>query len=165
MQYEGQKEIGSNRYKLIGKEYVAGFMTGEEMAQITNANLYSKYNMDSVKIRVLNSDGGSWIQKLKTIKTFVQADAYHFNEKIKTCIRDEEDVEKMLKLYHKRQYEAMMALITELKYKYNGEYDEVKKLETLEKYCIKRKNQMKRYNEDPEVKKKLVGFSKVWQKG
>ena len=53
MTYEGWKEIGSNRYKLIGKEYVAGFMTGEEMAQITNANLYSKYNMDSVKIRVL----------------------------------------------------------------------------------------------------------------
>lgn len=35
MTYEGWKEIGKNRYELVGKEYVVGYMSGEEMAQIT----------------------------------------------------------------------------------------------------------------------------------
>ena len=36
MTYEGWKEVGKNRYELVGKEYVAGYMSGEEMADITN---------------------------------------------------------------------------------------------------------------------------------
>lgn len=160
MTYEGWKEVGKNRYELVGKEYVVGYMSGEEMAQITNANLYSKYKMDKVKIRALNSDGGSWIQKLKTDKTIVQADPYHFQEKINTCIEDEEDIKKMKQLYYKRQYNEMMKFINELKYKCGGECEQIKKLEALEKYCIKRKTQMKRYNEDEKIKLRLSELSK-----
>ena len=160
MTYEGWKEVGKNRYELVGKEYVVGYMSGEEMAQITNANLYSKYKMDKVKIRALNSDGGSWIQKLKTDKTLVQADPYHFQEKISTCIEDEEDIQKMKQLYYKRQYNEMMKFINELKYKCGGECEQIKKLEALEKYCTKRKTQMKRYNEDEKIKLRLSELSK-----
>lgn len=160
MTYEGWKEVGKNRYELVGKEYVVGYMSGEEMAQITNANLYSKYKMDKVKIRALNSDGGSWIQKLKTDKTIVQADQYHFQEKISTCIEDEEDIKKMKNLYYKRQYDEMMKFINELKYKCGGECEQIKKLEELEKYCTKRKTQMKRYNEDEKIKLRLSELSK-----
>lgn len=160
MTYEGWKKVGKNRYELVGKEYVVGYMTGEKMAQITNANLYNKYKMDKVKIRALNSDGGSWIQKLKTEKTIVQADPYHFQEKISACIEDEEDVKKMKQLYYKRQYREMMKFINELKYKCGGECEQIKKLEALEKYCTKRKTQMKRYNEDEKIKLKLSELSK-----
>lgn len=48
MTYEGWKEIEKNRYALVGKEYVAGYMSGDEMANITNANLHSKYDMSKV---------------------------------------------------------------------------------------------------------------------
>lgn len=160
MTYEGWKEIGKNRYELVGKEYVVGYMSGEEMAQITNANLYSKYKMDKVTIRALNSDGGSWIQKLKTEKTIVQADPYHFQEKISTCIESEEDIKKMKQLYYKRQYEEMIKFINDLKYKCGGECEQIKKLESLEKYCTKRKTQMRRYNEDEKIKLKLGEISK-----
>ena len=81
MTYEGWKEVGTNRYALVGKEYVAGYMTGEEMAKITNSNLYSKYNMSKVELRVLNSDGGNWIKKLLVAKAIYQADSYHLREK------------------------------------------------------------------------------------
>lgn len=93
MTYEGWKEIGKNRYALVGKEYVAGYMTGEEMADITNANLYSKYDMSKVELRVLNSDGGSWIKRLLVAKSIYQADSYHLKEKIATHVRDTEDEE------------------------------------------------------------------------
>ncbi len=75
MTYEGWKEIGKNRYALVGKEYVAGSRSGDEMANITNANLHSKYDMSKVELRVLNSDGGSWIKRLLVSKAIYQADS------------------------------------------------------------------------------------------
>jgi len=63
-------------------------------------------------------------------------------------------------LYYRRQYDEMMKFINELKYKSGGEYEQIKKLETLQKYCTKRKAQIKRYNEDKKIKLKLSEISK-----
>ena len=65
------------------------------MADITNANLHSKYDMSKVELRVLNSDGGSWIKWLLTAKAIYQADSYHLKEKISTHVRDKEDSESI----------------------------------------------------------------------
>lgn len=160
MTYEGWKQVAQNRYELVGKEYVAGYMSGEEMANITNANLHSKYNMSQVELRVLNSDGGKWIKKLMVSKTIYQADSYHLKEKINAQVRDREDADKLKEMFWKKEYSQMIEYVEELKYKYDGEYEEVQKLEELKKYLEKRKDSMKRYNEDEEVKKKLKIYSK-----
>lgn len=160
MTYEGWRETGKNRYELVGKEYVAGYMTGEDMANITNANLHSKYDMSKVEVRVLNSDGGSWIKKLLTLKTIYQADSYHIKEKISTNVREKEDVEKLKEMFWKKEYEEMIEYVEKLKYKYGGEIEEIEKLEELKKYLEKRKDCMKRYNDNEEIKRKLKTYSK-----
>ena len=158
--YEGWKEVGKNRYELVGKEYVSGYMSGEEMADITNANLYSKYDMSKVEIRVLNSDGGNWIKKLLVEKAIYQADSYHLKEKITTHVRDKEDSEYLKKLFYKKEYSKMIEYVEALKYKYDGEVEEVEKLNELQKYLNKRKDTMKRYKDYDGVKLKLKEFSK-----
>ena len=50
-------------------------------------------------------------------------------------------------------------LLEELKKKCGGEYEEVKKLEELAGYIEKRKNQLARYNEKEEIKKKLKVYN------
>lgn len=160
MTYEGWRETGKNRYELVGKEYVAGYMTGEEMANITNANLHSKYDMSKVELRVLNSDGGSWIKRLLVRKAIYQADSYHIKEKITTHVREAEDVEMLKNMFYKKEYKQMIEYIEELKYKYNGEIEEVEKLEELKKYLDKRKESMKRYKDYEGVKQKLRTYSK-----
>lgn len=160
MTYEGWKEVGKNRYVLVGKEYVAGYMSGEEMANITNANLYSKYDMSKVELRVLNSDGGSWIKKLLVKKAIYQADSYHLKEKINTHVRDVEDAEILKTMFYKKEYPQMLEYVEELKYKYDGETQEVEKLEELKKYLNKRKNDMKRYKDYEGVREKLKGYTK-----
>lgn len=160
MTYEGWKEIGKNRYELVGKEYVAGYMTGEEMADITNANLHSKYDMSKVELRVLNSDGGSWIKRLLVTKAIYQADSYHLKEKIATHVRDNEDVELLKKMFYKKDYSKMIDYVEELKYKYDGEVEEVEKLKELQRYLNKRKDSMKRYKDYEGVKQKLKTYSK-----
>ena len=160
MTYEGWKEIGKNRYALVGKEYVAGYMSGEEMADITNANLYSKYDMSKVELRVLNSDGGSWIKRLLVTKAIYQADSYHLKEKITTHVRDDEDAEILKTMFYKKEYSKMIEYVEELKYKYDGECEEVEKLEELKKYLNKRKDSMKRYKDYEGVRQKLKTYSK-----
>lgn len=161
MTYEGWKEISHNRYELVGKEYVAGFMTGEKMANITNANLHSKYNMSSVKLRALNSDGAPWIKKLSTPKTIYQSDTYHIKEKINTFVREKEDTNVLKEMFWKKQYCNMIDYVESLKYKYDGEYEEVKKLDELKRYLLKRKDSMKRYNADKNTRNRLKEFSKL----
>lgn len=160
MTYEGWKEIGKNRYELVGKEYVAGYMTGEEMADITNANLHSKYDMSKVELRVLNSDGGSWIKRLLVSKAIYQADSYHLKEKITTHVRDTEDAEFLKDLFYKKEYSKMIEYVEALKYKYDGEFEEVEKLNELQRYLNKRKETMKRYKDYDGVKQKLKTYSK-----
>ena len=160
MTYEGWKEVGKNRYALVGKEYVAGYMSGEEMANITNANLHSKYDMSKVELRVLNSDGGSWIKRLLATKTINQADSYHLREKIVTHVRDAEDAEKLKGMFYQKEYSKMIEYVETLKYKYDGEVEEVEKLEELKKYLNKRKDSMKRYKDYDGVRKKIKTYSK-----
>lgn len=160
MTYEGWKEISKNRYELVGKEYVAGYMTGEEMADITNANLHSKYDMSKVELRVLNSDGGSWIKKLLTARAIYQADSYHLKEKITTHVRDTEDSEILKAMFYKKEYSKMIEYVEGLKYKYDGEVEEVEKLNELQRYLDKRKDTMKRYKDYEGVKQKLKTYSK-----
>ena len=160
MTYEGWQEIGKNRYALVGKEFVAGYMTGEDMANITNANLHSKYDMSKVELRVLNSDGASWIKKLLTAKAIYQADIYHLREKITTHVRDAEDAENLKALLYKKEYEKMIEFVESLKYKYNGEVQEIEKLNELQRYLNKRKDTMKRYKDYDGVKQKLKMYSK-----
>ncbi len=160
MTYEGWKEIGKNRYELVGKEYVAGYMTGEEMANITNANLHSKYDMSKVELRVLNSDGGNWIKRLLVTKAIYQADSYHIKEKISTYVRDNEDVELLKNMFYQKEYTKMIDYVEELKYKYEGEVEEVEKLKELQRYLTKRKDSMKRYKDYEGVKQKLKTYSK-----
>ena len=130
------------------------------MSDITNANLYSKYNMSKVELRVLNSDGGRWIKKLLTAKTIYQADSYHLKEKIAKNVRDTEDAEVLKALFYKKEYSKMVEYTESLKYKYEGEVEEVEKLNELQRYLEKRKEWMKRYKDYPGVKQKLKTYSK-----
>lgn len=51
MMYDGWKEIGENRYELVGKEYVSGYMIWDDMVDITNANVHRKI----IHIKKLNN--------------------------------------------------------------------------------------------------------------
>ena len=127
MTYEGWKEEGKNRYKLIGKEYVAGFMDGEKIAEIMRTKVYSKYDVSKIELNVTNSDGANWIKRLVPKNGIYQADCYHLKEKIITNVREKEDAEEIIKMYWNEKYAEMIEYVESLKYKYDGECDEVEK--------------------------------------
>lgn len=99
-------------------------------------------------------------KKLLTTKAIYQADSYHLKEKITTHVRDAEDAEILKALFYKKEYSKMIEYVEELKYKYDGEFEEVEKLNELQRYLNKRKETMKRYKDYDGVKQKLKTYSK-----
>ena len=99
-------------------------------------------------------------KKLLTAKAIYQADSYHLKEKISTHVRDKEDSEYLKTLFYKKEYSKMIEYVEELKYKYDGEAQEIEKLHELQKYLNKRKDTMKRYKDYEGVKQKLKTYSK-----
>ena len=54
----------------------------------------------------------------------------------------------------------MIEYVEALKYKYDGEFEEIEKLNELQRYLNKRKETMKRYKDYDGVKQKLKAYSK-----
>ena len=55
MTYEGWKEIGKNRYELVGKEFVAGYRQEKKWQILPMQTCIVKYDMNKVELRVLNN--------------------------------------------------------------------------------------------------------------
>lgn len=62
-------------------------------------------------------------------------------------------------MFYKKEYSQMIEYVETLKYKYNGEVEEVEKLNELQRYLNKRKDTMKRYKDYDGVKQKLKTYS------
>ena len=121
---------------------------GEEIKQ------YEKEKVEAFKEDKLKSGE-------KETPTIYQADSYHLREKITTHVRDIEDADILKGMFYKKEYSKMIEYVETLKYKYDGEAEEVEKLNELQKYLNKRKNTMKRYKDYDGVKQKLKTYSKI----
>lgn len=63
-------------------------------------------------------------------------------------------------MFYKKEYSKMIEYVEALKYKYDGEVEEVEKLNELQRYLNKQKETMKRYKDYDGVKQKLKTYSK-----
>lgn len=95
----------------------------------------------------------------KETPVIYQADSYHLREKINTYVRETEDAEILRNMFYKKEYSEMIEYVEALKYKYDGEVEEVEKLEELKRYLNKRRESMKRYKDYEGVRTKLKTYA------
>lgn len=81
---------GKKRRILNNKIAYAGFESAKTFRANKEGLIASRFKVKGIKLRVLNGDGASWIQKQKKGKTITVLDEFHRNKKIKECIRDPE---------------------------------------------------------------------------
>lgn len=137
-------EKENKRHDLINKEYIAGFMTPKTLEKIRDAKVYQKYNVENIKLRVLNGDGASWIKNICTKNTIYQKDNFHIHQEIIRDIQEKEHQEELMKMLKEKRYNEIPQYIENLKYELGGEEKTVKKLNTLQKYL---KDGLPRYQE------------------
>lgn len=131
--YEGWKK-DDPRHKLMGKTYIVGFMSSKEMKQRRDAKIFQMYDVDKIKLRILNGDGAKWINKLATKDTIRQKDNFHIHQEIIRDLQEDEHRREIEKLIAEKRYDEVPVFLEYLKYECGGEEKDVKKIERLQSY-------------------------------
>ena len=131
--YEGWKK-DDERHSLVNKSYIAGMMSSKKLEKIRNARLYQKYDLEKIKLRVMNGDGARWIKNITAKGAISQKDNFHIHQEIVRDIQDKKYREELEKIIEEKRYNEVEKYIENLKYELGGEEKIVKKLKTLQSY-------------------------------
>ena len=86
--YDGWKKVGAGRYMLDGKVAFAEFAQSKDFHRIREAKIAAEYDLDEVKVRLLNGDGASWIKEVPDCDTIFQLDPFHRNKAVREKIHN-----------------------------------------------------------------------------
>lgn len=144
--YEGWKK-DDKRHPLINKQYIAGMMKPKEIKKLRDARVYQQYDVEKIKLRVVNGDGAKWTKGITAKGGIYQKDQFHIMQEIVRDVPKEyrNIVEELVKT---KQYDKIEKAIEGLKVELGGEYKAVKKLNTLQSYLS---SGLERYQDIVEV--------------
>lgn len=131
--YEGWKK-DDERHSLVNKSYIAGMMSSKKLEKIRNARLYQKYDLDKVKLRVMNGDGARWIKNITAKGAISQKDNFHIHQEIVRDIQDKKCREELEKIIEEKRFDEVEKYIEKLKFELGGKEKIVKKLKKLQSY-------------------------------
>lgn len=144
--YEGWKK-DNKRHPLINKQYIAGMMKPKEIKKLRDARVYQQYDVEKIKLRVVNGDGAKWTKGITAKGGIYQKDQFHIMQEIVRDVPKEyrNIIEELVKT---KQYDKIEKAIDGLKVELGGEYKAVKKLNTLQSYLS---SGLERYQDIVEV--------------
>ena len=144
--YEGWKK-DDKRHPLINKQYIAGMMKPKEIKKLRDARVYQQYDVEKIKLRVVNGDGAKWTKGITVKGGIYQKDQFHIMQEIVKDVPKEyrNIIEELVK---SKQYDKIEKAIEGLKVELGGEYKAVKKLNTLQSYLS---SGLERYQDIVEV--------------
>lgn len=151
--YEGFQKVAKARNQLVNKKVYAQTIDNINIKDKTNIYIEKTYDKNKLKMIIKNSDGGTWTKEKSNNKVFYQLDMFHIKQMISRCIREKEDINSMNKLLENKKYNDMILFSESLKYKYDGEVNEVENLNKLQEYIKKNNKNFNRY-QDSELFKK-----------
>lgn len=131
--YEGWKK-DDKRHSLVNKIYTTGFLSSKEIRHIRDCKIYQTYNANKIKVRVMNGDGASWIDKMATSDTIRQKDNFHIHQEIMRDIAEDKDKRQIERLIAESRYDEIPCFIEYLRYECGGDETTIKKLNKLESY-------------------------------
>jgi hypothetical protein len=111
--YEGwdAKQETQNRSTLVEKTMLAGMEKSTEFHEKREACIRKKYNADEIGQRILNGDGGSWINEPYDPETIFQLDRYHIYQEILRKITDKEAQNNIRELFDDEKIDEMLEYI------------------------------------------------------
>jgi hypothetical protein len=111
--YEGwdAEQETQNRSTLVGKTMLAGMEKSTEFHEKREACIRKKYNADEIGQRILNGDGGSWINEPYDTEAIFQLDRYHIYQEILRKIKDKEAQKNIRELFDDEKIDEMLEYI------------------------------------------------------
>ena len=144
--YEGWKEVSKNRFELVNKVACAGFEDISEFYKIKEAMISREYNVDEIRMRILNGDGAAWIKHGIDDTVHYQLDPFHKHKAILKSVRDGEQRKTILKLLNSNEINEALAYIAGLANDTEDEKEQ-KKLKDLYSYFKENRDGLIPYQE------------------
>lgn len=140
-------------YKIVDKKIFAQATEGCEIKNVVKRYINNTFNIEKLKFVIRNSDGGTWTKGKNSKQEIYQLDWFHVRQTLNKNIKDKEDSKKVAQLLRKQEFAKAVVFCDELKWKYDGEESEVKKLEEVQEYIKGNKECLIRYQDRENFKK------------
>lgn len=112
--YDGAEKESEGRYRLTGKVAAASIEPAAAFDKRREGVIAANYNVDEIKMRVMNGDGAAWIQTGEDEETVYQLDPYHRNKAIVEAVPDKTVREKIFQLLYAKRIDALLGYIDAL---------------------------------------------------
>ena len=96
---------------LVGKRMLVGMEKSEKFHEKREAQIRQKYNADEIGQRILNGDGGSWIQDPYDPEALFQLDRFHIYQAIRRQLEEKEAQKAVTELFEEQKIEEMLEYI------------------------------------------------------
>lgn len=159
--HEGWRQTGKNRFELAEKNVVCGIESSKEFTKRKEAMIAKIYNTDEIKMRIFNSDGGSWIKRLyeKDDSVCHQLDPFHVNKAIKSVGIGKEFEFNVFNYLKAMQIDEMFSYVETVLNSIDND-KEIEKVSELYKYLLNNRDSLVPYQKRgiklPELNEGLV---------
>ena len=109
--YSGVHEDASGRRSLVNKVSYASMEQAKHFRRHAEGVVADFYDVDCVKRRVFNSDGGLWLQRNMVPGCTYQLDPFHRNKAVRTYLNDPELQKTVLELLYARKAKQAIAVV------------------------------------------------------
>jgi hypothetical protein len=119
--YEGWKKRDGSKdaYVVENKLAYASFGSSKEFKELSDDTIAEIYNIDEIKVRILNGDGASWIkQSIEEEDVHFQLDLFHKSQAVLRAIHDKKEAHKLIRMLNKGKVGESFKYLTKLMVKY-----------------------------------------------
>ena len=109
--YEGWDTESRNASRLVGKTVIAAIEDSESFHERREARICQIYDAEKIGKRILNGDGGNWIQEPYDPDTIQQLDRFHVIKEIRKKIGHKEYRKKLQELLQKEKIEELIEAV------------------------------------------------------
>ena len=109
--YEGWDADSPKRSRLVNKKMLAGMEKSDLFHQKREALIEKVYDVEEIRQRILNGDGGSWIKETYDPDAIFQLDRFHIYKEIKKKIREESARKQIRELLEEKKADKALEYI------------------------------------------------------
>lgn len=145
--YDGVRHMPCGKKKrriLDNKVAYASFENATDFKKQKEGLVASRFNVNEIRLRILNGDGANWMPKTNSDKIISVLDEFHRNKKITECVRDPNFAKLLKDLLYKKDIDALFMCI-EAQINSVSDESEIAKLQELLRYYTDNKENLLGY--------------------
>jgi hypothetical protein len=117
-EFAGRRKDGRISYRLVNPLYMAGFEKADEFFRKKEGQLGAVYNLDEIDVRLINGDGGGWVQGFGErcgCEYHSQLDRFHIERELRRSGIAKEEISKITGLFDQMKVTEGLARLAMLR--------------------------------------------------